>query len=119
MLHRFPERIAVNAELQRLVLHNSIQVGLRQSAYKTKQPRFVFAPALFQARIILELSRVGKRGWRTSLKSFQPNPFATIDMCQRVAHRTKARAHGLNELFTRGAGRPRTRPVIGPAVADV
>ena len=42
MLHRLPERIAVNAELQRLVLHNTIEVRLRQPAHKTKQARFEF-----------------------------------------------------------------------------
>src|SRR6266849_10155472 len=60
MLHRFPKRIPVNAELQRLVINNAIQIRLRQPPNETKQARFVFVPALPQARNILELSRVGK-----------------------------------------------------------
>src|SRR5260370_17988219 len=94
-------------------------MGLRQSACATKQPSFVFVPALPQARDVFELRRIRERRWRTSLKAFQPNPFATIDMCQRVAHGAEARAHRLDELLSREAVRRVYRPTISPRVVFV
>ena len=119
VLHRLAERIAVNAELQRLVLHNTIEVGLRQPAHKTKQARFEFVPALPQARHVLELRRIRKRRRRAALKAFQPDPLRAENVPKRIAHGPKARTHWLNELLHRKAGRCVHRTVIGPGVVVI
>src|SRR6267154_1720437 len=61
MLHRLPNRIAVNAVLQRLVLHDAVQVRLRQASHESKQARLELVPALQQTRHVFELRRIRKR----------------------------------------------------------
>src|SRR5439155_24645527 len=96
MLHRLRERIAVNTELQGLVFHRTIQVGLRQPANKTEQPRLMTVPALFQTRDVFELRSVRQRRGRAALKAFQPDPRRSIDMRERIATGAGARTHRLN-----------------------
>src|SRR5207245_2248881 len=89
MLHRLPERIAVNAELQRLVFYRAVQIRLRQPAHKTEQPRLVFVPAFFKTRDVLKLCCIWKRFWRAALKPFQPDPFGAENVRERIAHGSK------------------------------
>src|SRR6267378_2569546 len=116
MLHGFPERIAIDAEFQRLVFENAVEIRLRQAAHETEQAPFEFVPALAQACHILELRRAGKRRWRSPLKALQPNPFRSPNMCQRVANGPKARAHRLHELLRRQNGSGFERAAIRPRV---
>src|SRR5438094_3541386 len=97
MLHRLPERIAVNTELQGLVFHRTIQVGLRQPANKTDQPRLLFVPALFQTRDVFELRCVRQRRGRAAWKAFQPDTLRSIDIRERTAPRPEARTNRLTE----------------------
>src|SRR5882672_118314 len=119
MLHRFPERIAIDAELQRFIFEHAVEIRLRQAAHKTEQARFEFVPAFAQACHIRELCRVRKRGWRAPLKALQPNPFGAPNMCKRVAHGSKARAHWLHELLRRQRGSGFERAAIRPGVVVI
>lgn len=99
MLHRLPQRVAVDSELQRFVFHHPVEIGLCQTFDEREQPRFEPVPTFLQARNIAELSHIGQRRRRAALEPFQPDPLRAIDVCQRVAHGTEARAHRLYELL--------------------
>src|SRR5712692_3038249 len=119
MLHRLPERVAIDAELQRLVFHHAIQVGLSQAPHKAQQARFVLIPALLKARNIVEFSRAGKRSRRAALEALQPDPLGAIDVRQRVAHGAEAGNKRLQKLLRREPGCRLQLAVIGPGVVVI
>src|SRR6267142_468976 len=61
VLHGLPERIAVDAELERFVFHYAVEIALRQAANEIKQPRLEFAPALAKGGNVRILRRIWQR----------------------------------------------------------
>ena len=114
VLHGLPERIAVDAEFQRLCIPER---GRDRSCFspRTKvSSRVSHAPpsARLQrlatsANCVVSGSEDGERPW----KPLQPNPFGSVNVPQGIAHGRKTRAQGLRELFCgqRGSGVQRAR----------
>src|SRR4029077_3280649 len=50
VLHRLPERVAVDAELQRFVFHDAIEIALVEIAHEIEEARLELAPALAEGR---------------------------------------------------------------------
>src|SRR5215472_1236588 len=119
VLHRLPERILVYAEPQRFVFHHAIEVRLGQATHEIQQPGFELIPAGFEGCHVAELRGVWQRRWRATLKAFEPEPFGSIDMSERIANRAKARAQCFCELIRRELRSRLQLPAICPGVVLV
>src|SRR5258707_12427421 len=119
VLHGLPQRIAVDAELQRFVFQYPVKIALRQAANEIEQARLEFAPALAKGGHVRILLGIRERGWRAALETFQPDPFGAEDVRQRVAHGRKTRAHRLGELLRSERDCRGQRAAIRPSIVFI